>query len=472
MITGYSLLLAFAVSIGLLLISIIKLKMNPFLALLSTAIITAFMVRMPLADISPTIATGFGNTLKGIGIVIGLGIIFGNILSEARATEAIAKGLLKKTGDKHSALAINAAGFLISIPVFMDAAFVIMMPIVKYVADTTKKSIMMFICALGVGTIVGHALIIPTPGPLAVAANVNASVGAFIFYSIIVGFPASLAGGWLYGKIFENYKVEEVADAEAVYHFEESTGTGTTVAVEDVNKHTGRLGMNAESIPSFSLSMGVLLFPILLILASNIFGMLLPDGSVSKSVLSFLGDKNTALLLGVFAAMFTMKNFVKKSYEKIIIESADSAGLILLITGAGGAFGNVINASGIGKFLVETMSNMNVSLLVLGFILSVLLRVAQGSTTVAIVTTSSILGPSIALTGMSPVLVGLAICAGGVGFSLPNDSGFWVLSRFSGLSVKDTLKSWTVGGTVAGLTAFGMVLLINVLNNTVGLPGL
>lgn len=471
MITGYSLLLVFAVSIGLLLISIIKMKMNPFLALLSTSIITAFMVRMPLADISPTIATGFGNTLKGIGIVIGLGIIFGNILSEARATESIAKGLLKKTGDKNSALAINAAGFLISIPVFMDAAFVIMMPIVKYVADTTKKSIMMFICALGVGTIVGHALVIPTPGPLAVAANVNANVGAFIFYSIIVGFPASLAGGWLYGKIFENYKVEEVADAEVVYHFEESTGTGTTVSVEEINKKTDKPG-NAVNIPSFGLSMSVLLFPILLILASNLFGMLLPDGSVSKSVLAFAGDKNTALLLGVFAAMYAMKDFVKKSYEKIIIESADSAGLILLITGAGGAFGNVINASGIGTFLVDTMSNMNISLLVLGFILSVLLRIAQGSTTVAIVTTSAILGPSIALTGMSPVLVGLAICAGGVGFSLPNDSGFWVLSRFSGLSVKDTLKSWTVGGTVAGLTAFGMVLLINVLNNTVGLPGL
>ncbi|NJB08523.1 GntP family permease, partial [Clostridioides difficile] len=147
MITGYGLLIAFVISIGILLVSIIKFKVNPFLALLITSIITGFMVRMPINEISTTISTGFGNTLGSIGIVIGLGIIFGNILSESRATESIAKGLLAKTGEKNSALAVTTAGFLISIPVFMDAAFVIMMPIIKYVSRVTKKSLMVFVCA-------------------------------------------------------------------------------------------------------------------------------------------------------------------------------------------------------------------------------------------------------------------------------------------------------------------------------------
>lgn len=460
MLTGYGLLIAFAVSIGILLVSIIKFKMNPFLALLITSIITGFLVRMPIDEISTTISSGFGNTLGSIGIVIGLGIVFGNVLSESGATESIAKGLISKTGEKNSALAVTSAGFLISIPVFMDAAFVIMMPIIKYVAKTTKKPLMMFICALGVGTIVGHALVIPTPGPLAVAANVNADVGFYILYSIIVAFPAALAGGWLYGKVFEKYPAYEGDELHVHENISDNNEVAVTVQVEE------------KVIPSFKISMIALLFPIVLILASNVCAMLLKEGSSVSNIVTFLGDKNIAILLGIIVAVALLRNYNERSLSDVIIEAAESAGLILLITGAGGAFGSVINASGIGNYLVETMTGWNISVIVLGFILSALLRLSQGSTTVALVTTSSILGPALVGTGVSPILVGLAICAGGIGGSLPNDSGFWVLSRFSGLSVKDTLKSWTAGGTVAGLTAFVMVLLISFINGIIALPGL
>lgn len=457
MIEGYGLLVAFAVSIVILLVSIIKFKINPFLALLITSVITGFLVKMPINEISSTISLGFGNTLGSIGIVIGLGIIFGNVLSESGATESIAKGLILKTGEKNSALAITTAGFLISIPVFMDAAFVIMMPIVKYVAKTTKKPLMMFVCALGVGTIVGHALVIPTPGPLAVAANVGADIGYYIMYSIIVAFPAAICGGWLYGKIFDK---QEAYDGE-LDEVSNEVSSGGSIAKE-----------TEKAIPGFNVSMIALLFPIVLILVSNIGSMFVAKESMMANILSFVGDKNIALLLGILVAIILLKKYNQKTLGDIVIEAANSAGLILLITGAGGAFGSVINASGIGNFLVETMSGLNISIIVLGFILSALLRLSQGSTTVALVTTSSILGPSIIATGISPILVGLAICAGGVGLSLPNDSGFWVLSRFSGLSVNDTLKSWTVGGTVAGFTAFALVLLIAFINTIVPLPGL
>lgn len=444
MITGFPLLIVFAISVVILLVSIIKLKLNPFIAMILTSIITAFLVRMPLSDIAGTITSGFGGTLTSIGIVIGLGIIFGNILSEAGATEAIAKGLLKKTGNEKAALAVTTAGFLISIPVFMDAAFVIMMPIVKYVAKATKKSLMIFVVALGVGTIVGHAMVIPTPGPLAVAANMNADVGGFLFYSLITGFVAIIVAGYLYGKRFNSYPAYE-GDADEVE--------------ADDEKH----------IPSFGLSMATLLFPIVLILLSNLMTSV-AAGTVVASIFGFIGEKDIALFLGCVFAYAMLHGYIEKDFNQVVTEAADSAGLILLITGAGGAFGNVLSTSGIGDYLVTTMSGMNISPIVLGFALSALLRVSQGSTTVALVTTSSILGTAIAATGASPILVGLAICAGGIGFSLPNDSGFWVLSRFSGISVSDTLKSWTIGGTIASFTVFVLLLIISAINSAIGLP--
>lgn len=446
MLTGYPLLIAFIISVVILLVSIIKFKVNPFIAMLFTSIITGFLVKMPINDIANTICAGFGNTLKSIGIVIGLGIIFGNILSEAGATEAIAKGLLKKTGNKNAALAVTTAGFLISIPVFLDAAFIIMMPIVKYVARATKKSIMIFVCALGVGTIVGHALVIPTPGPLAVAANVDADIAGFLFYSIIAGLAAIIVGGWLYGKRFNSYPVYQTTEED----------------LENISA--------VKKIPTFGRSMLVLLFPIVLILLANVVTSIVAEGTLAYNIVSFIGEKDIALFLGCVFAYAFLHNYIEKDFNTVVTEAADSAGLILLITGAGGAFGNVLSTSGIGDYLVNAMGSMNISPIVLGFVLSALLRVSQGSTTVALVTTSSILGSAIAASGASPILVGLAICAGGIGFSIPNDSGFWVISRFAGISVSDTIKSWTIGGTIASCVVFAVVMLISVINGVVPLP--
>ena len=444
MVTGPYLLIAFVVSVAILLFLIIKMKVNPFIALLFSSIVTAFGVQMPMEEIPKIICAGFGGTLTGIGIVIGLGIIFGNLLHEAGATEAIAKGLLNMTGKKNAALAVTAAGFLISIPVFMDAAFVIMMPIVKYVAKETKKSIMVFVCALGVGTIVGHCLVIPTPGPLAVASNMNAGIGGFLLYALVAGICGITVGGWLYGMRFNSYPVYEGELEEAI----EET----------------------KNLPGFGLAMATLLFPIILILLSNVVVSVFPKGDFLYELFAFIGEKDIALFLGCIVAFASLRKYYARSFNTMVVEAADSAGLILLITGAGGAFGKVLSTSGIGDYLVTSMSDMSISPIVLGFLLSALLIASQGSATVALVTTSSILGPAIAGTGVSPVLVGLAICAGGIGFSLPNDSGFWVLSRFSGITVEETLQSWSVGGTLASLAVFVVVMIIAAIHSAVGLP--
>lgn len=448
MVTGPMLLVIFVLAIGFLLAAIIKFKMNAFLALMGTAILTGFLVGMPLKDISGGLSKGFGNTLGGVGIVIGLGIIFGNILAESRATNAIAEGLLRQVGKKNANLAINVSGWLISIPVFQDAAFVIFMPLVRQIQKATRKPLVALVCSLGVGTIASHALVIPTPGPVAVAGNMGINIGYFLFYSIVVSLPATLVAGVFYSRFLENR-----ADPDAYNHLTEvDPPEGAQIAS-----------------PSMGLSLSVLLFPLLLILIGSIASLMLPASSPLKAVSGFLGDKNIALLIGVIASFLVLRKYFAKSANEIIIEACTSAGLIFLITGAGGSFGTIINSSGIGKFLVSTMQDWSVPILVLGFLLSQLLRAAQGSTTVALVTTSSILGPLVAGTGASPVLVALAICAGGVGCSLPNDSGFWVLSRYSGISVQDTIKAWTIGGTIVGVVAFGIVMLLSAMPF---LPGL
>lgn len=287
MITGFSLLIAFVASVAILLFLIIKMKVNPFIALLFSSIVTALGVNMPMQEIPTVICAGFGGTLTGIGIVIGLGIIFGNLLHEAGATEAIAKGLLRATGKNNAALAVTSAGFLISIPVFMDAAFVIMMPIVKYVAKETNKSILMFVCALGVGTIVGHCLVIPTPGPLAVAANMNAAVGGFLLYSLVAGFVGIAVAGWLYGKRFSSYPAYggEIEDP-----------------LED-----------AKPLPGFGISMATLLFPIALILLSNVVVSIFPKDAMIYSLFAFIGEKDIALFLGCIVAFAVLKNFMPEA---------------------------------------------------------------------------------------------------------------------------------------------------------------
>ena len=454
MVSGPLLLVVFVISIALLLLAIIKFKINPFLALMGVSILTGLGVRMPLPEIAENISVGFGNTLKGVGIVIGLGIILGQILAESKAINAIASGMLKKVGNARANLALTLSGWLIAIPVFQDAAFVIFMPLVRQIKKTTKKPLVSLVASLGVGTIAAHSLVIPTPGPVAVAGNMNVNIGTFLIYSIIVSLPATLIGGVLYAKYLEKQAYKNGTDQD--YPDEEISG-------ED------HVEMDTAKLPSMTRSLAVLFFPLILILVGSIASLLLPEGSALKPIVSFFGDKNIALFLGVIVGFIALKGYFTKSINEIILEATQSAGLIFLITGAGGGFGTVINNSGIGQYLVDTLTTFNVSLIVLGFVLSQVLRSAQGSTTVALVTTSSILGPLVASTGLSPVLVGLAICTGGIGMSLPNDSGFWVLSNYSGLSVKDTIKAWTVGGTIVGLSAFGIILILSVIPN---LPGL
>ncbi|MEO4054598.1 GntP family permease [Solibacillus sp. CAU 1738] len=450
MVTGNMLLLIFIASLILLFILILKFNVEPFISLIAVSIVAAIFIGFPIKEIPGIITTGFGNTLTGVGILIGLGVIFGSLLGASGAIEKIAEAVLKGFGVKKSAAGLSLTGVIVSIPVFFDAAFVILSGLIKSLSRKTGISVITFVTALGLGLIVSHSMIPPTPGPLVVAENTGSDLGLFIIYAIICAIPATLIGGYIYGS-FIGKKIQRFVDEKEV--------------AADNSEVTAS---NRKEI-STSLSFGILALPIVLILFNTVSSLWLEEGTL-RTILSFIGDKNIALFISVIVALIILRPYINVPYTQLYEEALNSAGMIILVTGAGGAFGAVINKSGIGDYLIDTMIGLSIPVLLLAFLFSQLLRASLGSSTVALVTTSSIMGPMVMELGTSPILLGLAICAGAIGLSLPNDSGFWVVNRFGKLTIPETIKAWSIGGFVAGLSALAMVYILSLFSGV--LPGL
>ncbi|MGL6200766.1 MAG: GntP family permease [Lachnospiraceae bacterium] len=451
------LLIVFAVALIFVLVSIIKFDLHPFLALIIGGLIMGILTGMPLTDVADGIASGFGNTMTSIGILIIFGVALGHILHISGCTSQIAALMLKMTGQKRAGLAVNLTGYIVSIPVFFDAAFVILVNLVKSLSRKGKIPFVSLVTALAVGLITTHALVIPTPGPVAVAGTMGANIGWFLLYSIIVSLPATIMGGVVYGKFL---------GSKAPYN------TDFANAFDDVEEEENK---SDKALPSGGLGILLIFLPIVIILIGTIASMVCNEGSTAYMIFSFFGNKNIALLIGLLVAFLALRKYLDTSFNEVITEATTQSGSILAITGAGGAFGAIINATGIGDKLVSGMTSMTggvgIAMILASFVISQVLRAAQGSTTVALVTTSAIFSPIVAgIAGVSPILVGLAICAGGIGLSLPNDSGFWVVNRFSKFDVKQTMKVWTIGGTISGVTALVIILILSLF--TAGLPGL
>lgn len=468
MLTGPLLIGVFILSIAILLVSIIKFKLNAFISLLITSLVTSILVGMPIADIASTVSGGFGSTLSGIGIVTGLGVMLGKFMFESGAIETISNAILKKFGDKNSPSAIAISGFLTGIPVFGDVVYIMFAPMLRVLSKKTGISMVTYACAISVATTCTYSLVIPTPAPLVVSESLGVDVGIFFFYALLTAFIATVTGGILYGKVLDKqdkknghfYTFEDIESEQEL---------ATNVGVSGCSSEVATTS-TINNGPSFMKSMSMLLVPIILILLGSFIPLILGKEHSVVPMFNFLGDKNVAMLIGVLYAALIAKPYVKKSISDIMNEAADQVGLILLITGAGGAFGKVLQATGIADYIAQALSGFSIPILVLCFLISQIIRCAQGSTTVALMTTASILGGTIASSSVSPVLCAIAICAGGIGLSLPNDSGFWAISRFFKISVSDTIRGWTVGGFIAGLTGLLFVCILSLFQGV--LPGL
>ena len=455
MLTGPLLIGVFLLAIAILLVSIIKFRLNAFIALLITSLVTSILVGMPIGDIASTISGGFGSTLSGIGIVTGLGVMLGKFMFECGAIETISNAILNKFGEKNSPAAIAISGFLTGIPVFGDVVYIMFAPMLRVLSKKTNISMVTFACAISVATTCTYSLVIPTPAPLVVSESLGIDVGIFFVYATLTAFVGMLTGGILYGKILEKqdkknghfYTFEDIEDTEEI----------------EITKQV-------KAMPSFMKSLSILLVPIILILLGSFIPLAFGEENAVVPIVKFLGDKNVAMLIGVIYAALIANPYITRSVSDVMNDAADQIGLILLITGAGGAFGKVLQATGIADYIAGSLSQFSIPILVLCFLISQIIRCAQGSTTVALMTTASILSGTIAASSVSPVLCAIAICAGGIGLSLPNDSGFWAISRFFKISVQDTIRGWTVGGFIAGLSALVFVSILSLFQNF--LPGL
>lgn len=453
MVTGPLLIGIFILSIAILLLLILKFKLNAFVALLMTSFGTGLLVNMPLTELTQTVTDGFGSTLGGIGMVTGLGVMLGKFMYESGGIDSISNKILNAFGERKAPVAAALSGFITGIPVFGDVVYIMFAPMLRVLSKKTKISMTTFACALAVATTCTFSLVLPTAPPLAVAEELNVEIGIFFFYALIAAFVGMAAGGIGYGY-FINYLDHK---NHHFYTFDD---------LEEVSVTKEETGEKMGALKALS----ILLVPILMILMGSFVPLIFGTDAAAVPVFEFIGNKNFAMMAGVIYAAVVSRKYIQKTATDLMTEAADQIGLVLLITGAGGAFGKVLQATGIADFVAGTLSGFHIPILLLCFLISQIIRLAQGSTTVALMTTAAIMSSTIAGGNVSPILCAIAICAGGIGLSLPNDSGFWAISRFFKISVKDTLKGWTMGGFVAGIAVLLFVSVLSLFQNI--LPGL
>ena len=427
--------------IGFIILGTTKFKLHPFLTLLLAAIFMGFLGGLGTTDVLARLTEGFGNTLKSIGIVIACGTIIGTFLEKSGGARSMASSVLGIVGDKRAPLAMSITGFIVSIPVFCDSGFVILSTLNKALSKRTGISLTVLAIALSTGLLTTHVFVPPTPGPLAAAATVGADIGLVIILGLIVSIPAA-GVGLLWAKVY---------------------GSRFHVIPEDMGDEA-----RETHTPGAFTSFAPLLVPVLLIALKSIADYpIAPLGSgYLKNGLTFIGHPVVALLIGVFLAFGLRRKGADGSTFDWVGKGLKNAGAIILITGAGGAFGNVLRATGIGDTLGQTMAQWHLSIF-LPFIIAAVLKSAQGSSTVAIITTAALVSPLLEPMGLDSsvarALVVLAIGAGSMTVSHVNDSYFWVVSQFSDMDTSTALRTHTMATLfqgIAGIITIAILALI------------
>lgn len=441
------LLAATILGIVLLLLLVTRFKINAFIALLIASIFVGLGAGMPAANVLNSMQEGMAGTLGFVATVVGLGAIFGQILEHSGGAESVARTLIKKFGRDKASWSMVITGFVVAIPVFLDVGFIILVPLIYALSRDTGKSLLYYGIPLLAGLAVTHAFIPPTPGPIAVADILGADLGWVILLGFIVGIPTAIVAGPIFGKYIGNkihIPIPDYVDMEDEVHQEDA------------------------DLPPFSLLILIISVPLLLILGNTITEALIDQGVTEPQfwteVLIFIGHPFTALTIAVLIAMYWLgirRGSTQDQLSKLSMEAMKPAGVIILITGAGGVFKQVLIDSGVGEMLAGGMADLGLPLIVLAWLIASAVRVTQGSATVAMITAAGILAPimvSFDVSAPQKALIVLAIAAGSTILSHVNDSGFWLVSRYFGMSEKDTLRSWTVMETIISIVGFMLVL--------------
>ncbi|MGF6907067.1 GntP family permease [Fusobacterium sp. PH5-44] len=424
----------FLIGMAVLLLLCIKVKVNAFMSLLITALVMGMLSGMKGAATINAITTGFSGTVKSIGIVIIFGIMLGNYLDSAKGTNRMAFDTVRLVGQKRAGLAMAITGYIVSIPVFSDAAFVILTPLVKAVNKKTKIPLAILAVSLSAGLLATHVYVPPTPGPLAAAGLLGIDIGRAIVYGMFAAVFMTLTG-WIFAELYFKNK------PETYYTFREN--------LEAVKENAS---LDDDDIPGSLASFIPLVVPIFLILLKTSCSMIFPKESPILNVTNFIGDSNIALAIGALLAIVTLGNRIgKQEVLKIMDKSLGDAGSIIFITAAGGALGQVLKVSGAGDSLAKMVLKTGLPFILIPFAISGLLKVVQGSGTVAVTTAATLCAPIASTLGLDPILIFLASGAGARLCCHVNDSYFWVYTNCMGYDMKTGLKTLSISNLVMAL---------------------
>lgn len=439
---------------------IIFLKINAFLALITAAMVVSLLGPESADGINriKRVAIAFGDSVSGIGIVIALAAIIGICMMDSGAADRIVRTFLKAMGEKNASFALMGSGFVLAVPVFFDTVFYLLIPLARSLYRSTKKNYLLYIMAIAAGGAITHTLVPPTPGPLSMADNLGVDLGKMIFIGALVALPAAFAG--IFFAMLLNRKMN--------------------IPMRDIAEHKDPDPLEEHELPSLAVSLTPIVLPVLMITTNTLVSSMMANGVGPQGLLgkispftSIIGDPNFALLVATAIALGILYYQRKMTLLKLggTVENAlMSGGVIILITAGGGAFGKMLTVAQIGpaiqaRFGSAEAEAAGLSFLFLGFGIAALLKIAQGSSTVAMITTSAMLAAMLTspeLLGFDPVYLATAIGAGSLIGSWMNDSGFWIFCKMSGLTEAEALKSWTPLLIVLGCTSMATTILLSI----------
>lgn len=422
----------------ILLLLLIAKKLSPLLALLISSVITGLLLGMPLGKLSASIQNGAGSTLGSVAIVIVSGAILGKWMEQTGAAHIITQALIKKFGLKNIQWAVMITGLMVGIPMFYNAGFVILVPLIFSLAAETGLPILYLAMPMAASLSVTHGLLPPHPSPVALAALFKADIGKTLLFGLIIAAPSVIIAGPVFGRLLKKIN-----------------------APVPVNFSASSLKEKKETLSAGS-SFIIALLPVCIILSSVFFSSLFADKKVSE-LWKFIGDPNIAFLISIIISIFILTAGKKYSLQQLMQwagEGVSSIAMIIMIIAAGGVFKQVLIDGGVGDYIKNISTTFGLSPLVLGWTIAALLRVSVGSATVAALTAAGIVAPLIS-GNVSPELMVLSVGAGSLMFSHVNDTGFWMFKEYFGLSVKQTFLSWTVMETIVSILGLAGVLAIN-----------
>ncbi len=442
-------LIILVVGILTVILMITRLRMNAFIALITSAVVVSLLSLGDLAEKMSRVAEAFGNTAGSIGIVIALAVVIGKCMMDSGAADRIVRGFLSLLGEKRSSTALMASGFVLSVPVFFDTVFYLLVPLARSMHRRTKKHYLKYAMAIAAGGVITHSLVPPTPGPLIMADNLGIDIGVMIMVGALVAIPAAVVG-----MLFSGY-------ADWRMNIQMKPLGGELSEPEPLEDH---------QLPGLLISLLPIILPVLLV-STNTIVRAMAEGAAEGSGLSravgitaVLGNVNLAMLMSAAIAMWMLKSkraLTHAQLAKVVEVSLMSGGVIILITAGGGAFGAMLKAAQIGPAIENLFKGDSgqpaggMMLLVLGAFIAALMKIAQGSSTVAMITSSAMIAAMITSTetlGYHPAYLATAIGGGSMIGSWMNDSGFWIFVKMTGLTEAEGLKSWTPLLAIVGFT--------------------